>query len=136
MPIIYHILQLYLAFQTPYDSQKIAAEIRADYVSGEYSLVVSKYEEMSKDSVLISPDLRLKAAHSYFTLGDTARQVMALNEMVYLRSPRFKSAVLNQKALLSAYSGDTLMAINLLKKAIETENTNNFAKQNLQKTVE
>lgn len=55
------------------------------------------------------------------------------NNLAKLResaNPSFNSAVLNEKALLSAALGDTTLALKQLMMAIETENSNTFAKYN------
>jgi hypothetical protein len=132
VPILFYILRLYIAFQVPQSSPALASEINTLYADGKYLLVIDRFKTMTAESDIISPETRLKAAHAFFVTGDTASQVVQLKKMVNLRNKTYQSAILNQKALLSAYSGDTLTAINLLKKAIETENTNNFVKQNFE----
>jgi hypothetical protein len=132
VPIIFYILRLYIIFQTPQSSPALATEINKLYANREYALVIDRFKTMTDKSDVISPETRIKAAHAFFAAGDTTSQVAQLKKMVNLRNKTYQSVILNQKAILSAYSGDTLTAINLLKKAIETENTNNFVKQNFE----
>jgi hypothetical protein len=132
VPIIFYILRLYIIFQTPQSSPALATEINKLYANREYALVIDRFKTMTDKSDVISPETRIKAAHAFFAAGDTTSQVAQLKKMENLRNKTYQSVILNQKAILSAYSGDTLTAINLLKKAIETENTNNFVKQNFE----
>ncbi len=78
----------------------------------------------------VLPQTRLRIADCYYELKDTASMKIQLKRLSRLKYPEIQSALLNQEALLKAFEGDTLEAINLYRKSIETKNDNNFAKHN------
>jgi hypothetical protein len=80
----------------------------------------------------IFPETRLRIIDCYFVLKDTSAMKQQLDLLSRIKNKELQSALLNQNALLKAFEGDTLEAINLYKKAIEAKNDNNFAKHNFE----
>ncbi|WP_341225528.1 hypothetical protein [uncultured Arcticibacterium sp.] len=132
-PFFFHIIRLLFSFISPTDANERDALLRQlnnAFDGKNCEFVKSTFDTLQFKQLPISVEARIKLADCYLILNDTASLRQELSFLSYVRTPSQKSIILNQKAQLAAVKGDTLEAINLLKKAIETENTNTFAKRN------
>jgi hypothetical protein len=132
-PVLYHIIRLIISFTGPLEAKErdvLFQSFNREFESANFQEAVDIFEYLNEEGFMVSLPIKLKAIDSYYVLGDTAKMNNLLKPLENTHSPTYKSIVYNQKAQLSAYAGDTLSAINLLKMAIEFENNNNFVKRN------
>lgn len=129
----FHIIRFLFSFISPSEANERDALLRQlnhAFEGKNCEFVKSTFDTLQFKKLPIAVEARIKLADCYLILKDTANLRKELYYLSYVRNPTQKSIILNQKAQLFAIKGDTLEAINLLKKAIETENTNTFAKRN------
>ena len=132
-PVLYHIIRLIISFTSPLEAQErdiLFQSFNREFESEKFINAIAIFEKLNKQGFMVSLPIKLKAIDSYYALGDTAKMNSLLIPLSNIHTATYKSIVYNQKAQLSAFAGDTLTAINLLKMAIEFENNNNFVKRN------
>ncbi|AWV97193.1 hypothetical protein [Arcticibacterium luteifluviistationis] len=130
---MFHIIRLLFSFISPNDANErdtLYQQLNEAFETQNCEAVKNTFNSLQVRQLPISVEVRIKLADCYIISEDTARLNKQLTYLSYVRSPAQKSIILNQKAQLAAIKGDTLEAINLLKMAIETENTNTFVKRN------
>jgi hypothetical protein len=113
-----------------FERETFLKEFNDDFEVSNCTSAIKSFEEFEATEIPIVLAVRVKAIDCYFTLRDTSKMKMQLKRLDNLHSTKFKSVIYNQRASLSAYSGDTLEAINLLKMVLDIENNNNFVKRN------
>lgn len=133
IPILFYFIRLIITFQSPLEARErelLLTRFENSYKKDDCSNAVLLFEELHRKKYPIKPKIRIQVSNCYYQFGDTSNLRKELEGLTQVKNPNLKSIVLNQKAMLAAYKGDTLAAINFLKMAIETKNTNNFAKLN------
>jgi hypothetical protein len=133
LPFIFYIIRFFSALQWPADQSE-----QTDW-NGAIMELVKKNEckkaiEMYKsDSTFrVFPETRLQISHCLFEENENELFEKEINRLKRFQNPQIVSLALNQESLFLAKEGDTLKAINTLKKAIEIENSNTFAKHNFE----
>lgn len=131
----FYIVRLFFAFQFPAELKETEA-FNTAMVSmvkeGRCEEAVKSFYDDSTSGIRIYPSTRLKFSECLSKLDMKEELGSELNYLKSTRNAGLLSRVLNQEALLMASKGDTLTAINQLKKAIEIENNNTFAKYNFE----
>lgn len=133
LTVIYYIIRLFTALQWPSDQKEQAdwnAEILRLIEQDDCQTAINRYKE---DSLWrIFPETRLKIIHCLYEENENKLFEQEIRKLKRLHNPLIVSLALNEESLYLTRQGDTLKAINTLKRAIETENNNTFAKHNFE----
>ncbi len=134
IPFILHIIRfLFLLFTQAFSEENMEANGKITSLIAEKDCVRAVIAFETLDSTgRVLPENRLKIMDCYYKLEDTASMKKQLGRLSGLNNPDVQATLLNQRALLKAYEGDTAGAINLYRSSIETKNHNTFAKRNLE----
>jgi tetratricopeptide (TPR) repeat protein len=132
---IYHIIFLLLNpqfFGNIEQENSLKIEFNKVLLKGDFSKAIVFFEQIENVNRLIEPELRLDVAHAYFAVNDTLNA--RINYEYLQDSPNNLQAAQakNQLGILALMKGDSTMALNLFKSAIEKNIDNEKARFNFE----
>lgn len=95
-----------------------------------YPLAIKIFERLESSYKAVDTQIRLDAAHAYFSLGDTSKAKINYEFSKDLSNKLQSSVSRNQLGLLALMHGDSAQAIDLFKTAIERNENLEEAKFN------
>ncbi|WP_304237278.1 hypothetical protein [Jiulongibacter sediminis] len=133
LPFILYIIRFFIALQWPADQSKQSDWNAAILELIEQNDCKTAIERFKSDSTIrIFPETRLKISHCLLEENENELFEQQITRLKRFQNPQIVSLAMNQESLYLAKEGDTLKAINMLKRAIEIENNNTFAKHNFE----
>lgn len=96
----------------------------------DYYKAILRYESLKTSSFTFEPEARLNLAHSYFFIKDTTKALQEYRKLIKISDKQIKSTTLIQIGILNCQLGDSSMAMQLFKEAIQKDPSNAVAQYN------
>jgi tetratricopeptide (TPR) repeat protein len=95
-----------------------------------YALAAEKYQMLSNISFNLEPEARLNLAHSYFQTSDTTQALNEYRKLLRISDEQISATALIQIGVIDTMLGDSAIAVELFKEALQKNPENKTARYN------